>query len=89
MIMRRRAVTEGPKAAQKVKLLLTKARDVGEAFRPRQHRHQRKKQNLIQRINHLPRLPVIRYLFEITKKNRRLNRSSQSRTRIPHRKPPC
>ncbi|ESW63950.1 hypothetical protein X773_33220 [Mesorhizobium sp. LSJC285A00] len=39
MIMRWHAFTKGTKPAQEIKLLVSKAGDVGDGFRPGDHRH--------------------------------------------------
>ena len=40
VIVRRRTIAERPEAAQKRELLVAEAGDIGEGFRPRQHRQQ-------------------------------------------------
>src|SRR6516164_699409 len=57
MIMRRRPACERPKAAQESELLLAKTRDVGEGLGPCQYGQQAQEQDLVERINDLPRLP--------------------------------
>ena len=71
MIMRRRAVLERPEAAQQRKLLFAKASHVGEGLGSRQHGEQTQKQNLVERIEDLAGLPMVRHIFEIGKKNSR------------------
>ena len=66
MIMGGRAVRERPEATQKIELLLAEPRDIGEGLRPSQHSEQAQEQDLVERIDHLPGLPVIRHVFEVS-----------------------
>ena len=88
MIMRRRAVCERPEPAQKIELLLAKTGDVGEGLRPRQHRQQAQQQDLIERIDDFPGLTLIRHIFEIAEKSRRLGQSLEVPSARVHRNPP-
>ena len=85
MIMRRRPACERPKAAQESELLLAKTRDVGEGLGPCQYGQQAQEQDLVERINDLARLPMVRHVFEISKKNRRLGQRRAITSRLSHR----
>jgi hypothetical protein len=69
--MRWHAFTKGTKPAQEIKLLVTKAGDVGDGFSPGDHRHKAQQQHLIQRISYLRTLPTIGQILEMTQKNNR------------------
>jgi hypothetical protein len=67
--MRRRPVVKGQEPTQQLQLFFTKAGNIRERIRPGQHRQQAQQQHLIQRINHLARLPRVRKPLKILKKN--------------------
>lgn len=83
LIVRWRPVAERPEAAQKLELPFAELRDIGERLRTRQHRQKTEKQNLVERIDHLAALPMIRQLVEIAKKHNRPGKSSVVRHRRP------
>ncbi|MBB4189837.1 hypothetical protein GGE07_006543 [Sinorhizobium terangae] len=67
VIVRRRPIGEGPKAPQQSQPLLAKTRDIGEGLGSRQHREQAQEQDLLERIDDLARLPMVRQVLEKTK----------------------
>ncbi len=64
-IMRRRPIKEWAEPAQKCQLPVAEAGDVGNGFRPGQHRQQRQEQHLVERIHHLRSLTRIRQIIEM------------------------
>src|SRR5215813_5419432 len=81
MIVRRRSVGERPEAAQESELLLAETRNVSEGLRSRQHREQAQEQDLLERINDLAGLPMVRHILEKREKNRRLDQRRANRLR--------
>lgn len=88
MIMRWHAFTKGTKPPQEIKLLVTKPGDVGDGFRPRDHRHKTQQQHLIQRIPYLRTLPTIRQILEMTQKNNRFRQCTGIASQTVHRDHP-
>ena len=72
MIVRRRAFVERTEAAQQAKLLAAEQGDIGDRLGAGQHGEQAKKQDLLQRIVHLPLLARILQVLEITQENNTL-----------------
>src|SRR5215813_8388246 len=81
MIVRRRSVGERPEAAQQRELLLAETRNVSEGLRSRQHREQAQEQDLLERINDLAGLSMVRHILEKREKNRRLDQRRANRFR--------
>jgi hypothetical protein len=74
---------EGAKLAQQRKLLVTEAGDVGDRLGPGQDRQKAKQEHFGQGIHDLARLPRIRQITKILKKNSRFSKDiAISRTTI-------
>jgi hypothetical protein len=84
MIMRRRAFAERTEPAQQSQLLLAEAGDVGDGFRPGDHRQQTQQKHLRERVFHLRQLPTIGQIFEIAQKNNRLGDRRRIASRSIH-----
>ena len=86
MVVGGRPVAKRPEAPQKVQLLRPETGDIGEGFRPGEHRQQAKQQNFVERIHHLASLPGVRKIPEIIQKNNALaNRSVHLHHDLPCR----
>ncbi len=88
MIVRGRAILEGPEPAQEVKLLLAKPLDVAEGLRTGQNRQQSQKQDFGERIIHLAGLTMVRQVLEVVKIIRRLGNRRELRPVLRHRRAP-
>ena len=69
MVVRPRAIGEGPEAAQKAQLLAAEQGDVGDGLRAGQDGDQAEEQDLFQRVVHLPLLAGIPQILEMTQKD--------------------
>ncbi len=78
-------VAKRPEPPQQLQLLRPETGDIGEGFRPGQHRQKAKQQNLVERIHHLAGLPRVRNIAEILQKNNAL----ANRPVHLHRDLPC
>ncbi len=88
LVMRGRAVLEGPEAAQEVDLRLAKERNFGERLGAGENGEQAQQQDFIERINHFALLPAIRHVLEILQKNRGLGQRRDPCPAHFHRNPP-
>jgi hypothetical protein len=88
VIVRRRAMGEGPEAAQQIDLLFAEPRNINEGFRSGQHGEQAQQQNLIKRVKHLAGLAWVLQSSEMTQKYHRLAKRPLRSSNPLHHDPP-
>ena len=69
LIVRGRAVGKRSETAQQLPFLLAEAGNIDDGLRPRQHREQAQKQDLVQGVDHLAGLPRVRHRRDMVKKS--------------------
>ena len=87
VVVGRRSIGERPEPAEKVELLFAEAGNIDEGIGTRQHREERQKQDLVQRIHDLAALARIGHFLEMIEKNYRLEERFAVRCRTAHDHP--